>query len=86
MLASVLATFARALVPGGQVLIGTHCGDGEVVRTEGYGVPVSWTTHLWQPEALAGLLVDAGLELQAELRLPARPPVRVGVVLAARRG
>ena len=60
------------LAPGGQVLIGTHVGDGDVVRTEAYGgVPVEWTTHLWQPEQLAALLADAGLELVAELRLPA---------------
>ncbi|MGY1601189.1 NAD(+)--rifampin ADP-ribosyltransferase [Geodermatophilus sp. SYSU D00815] len=39
--------------PGGQVLIGTHAGDGDVVRTVAYGgVPAAWTTHLWRPEQL----------------------------------
>ena len=33
-------------------------------------MPVSWTTHLYRPEKLAGLLADAGLEVIAELRLP----------------
>jgi len=83
----VLASFARALVPGGQLLLGTHVGDGEIVRTEAYGgVPVAWTTHLWQPAALHGLLGDAGLEPVAELRLPPRGPEQGHqVLLAARR-
>jgi len=75
VLPAVLASFTRALVPGGHVLVGTHVGDGDVVRTEAYGgVPVSWTTHLWQPEQLAVLFADAGLEPVAELRLPPEPP------------
>jgi SAM-dependent methyltransferase len=87
VLPAVLASFARALVPGGQVLIGTHVGDEDVVRTEAYGnVPVSWTTHLWRPEQLSDLLASAGLEPTVELRFPpsfrsARPQV----LLAARR-
>lgn len=86
-LPSVLRTFAEALVPGGQALVGTHVGDSDVPRIEGYGgLPVSWTTHLYRPETLAGLLVDAGLEVSAELRLPAQPPSwRPQVLLAARR-
>lgn len=86
VLPGVLADFAAALVPGGQALIGTHVGDGDVVRTEAYGgVPVAWTTHLWQPDQLAGLLTAAGLEVVADLRLPPEPPLRPGVLLAARR-
>ena len=86
VLPPVLESFARALVPAGQVLLGTHVGDGDVVRTEAYGgVPVSWTTHLWQPDRLAGLLADAGLEPVAELRLPVDASGRPQVLLAARR-
>jgi SAM-dependent methyltransferase len=86
VLAEVLAAFARALVPGGRVLLGTHVGDGDVARTEGYGgVPVRWTTHLWQPEQLVALLSAAGLQLVAELRTPANGQVRAGVVLSAGR-
>ena len=87
VLPRVLASFARALVPGGQLLLGTHVGDGEIVRTEAYGgVPVSWTTHLWRPEQLTALLSDAGLEQVAELRLPPPlPGLGDQVVLAARR-
>jgi SAM-dependent methyltransferase len=86
-LRGVLRTFAEALVPGGRTLVGTHVGDGDVRRTEGYGgLPVSWTTYLYQPEELAGMLVDAGLEVVAELRLPAQSPsLRPQVLLAARR-
>jgi len=72
--------------PAGQVLVGTHVGDGDVVRTEAYGgVPVTWTTHLWQPEQLAVLFAEAGLEPVAELRLSADPSGRAQVLLAARR-
>jgi SAM-dependent methyltransferase len=83
----VLAAFAEALVPGGQALIGTHVGDGDVMRTEAYGgVPVSWTTHLWRPEHVATLLADVGLEVIAELRFPELPDVaRPQVLLAAGR-
>jgi SAM-dependent methyltransferase len=85
VLPAVLGSFARALVPGGQVLLGTHVGDGELARTEAYGgVPVAWTSRYWQPGQLAGLLADAGLEPVAELRLPAVAG-RPQVVLAARR-
>jgi SAM-dependent methyltransferase len=86
-LPGVLRTFAEALVPGGQVLIGTHVGDGDLRRTEGYGgLPVSWTTHLYRPEELAGMVVDTGLEVVAELRLPVHAPsLRPQVLLAARR-
>lgn len=92
VLPGVLASFARALVPGGQVLLGTHVGDGDVERTQAYGgVPVTWTTHLWRPEHLAALLGEAGLQPVAELRLPPMPaaspapPARPQVLLAARR-
>jgi SAM-dependent methyltransferase len=86
VLPGVLSAFATALVPGGQALIGTHVGDGDLVRTEAYGgVPVSWTTHLWRPEQLAELLTTAGLTIVAELRLPPEPPQRPQVLLAARR-
>ncbi len=86
VLPGVLTEFRTALVPGGQALIGTHVGDGDIVRTEAYGgVPVSWTTHLWRPEQLAHLLTDAGFELVADLRLPERPPLRPQLLLAARR-
>jgi SAM-dependent methyltransferase len=86
VLPGVLVSFARALLPGGQVLMGAHVGDGDIVRAEAYGgVPVSWTTHLWRPEELTALLADAGLDPVADLRLPADGSGHPQVVLAARR-
>lgn len=39
----VLSSFARALVPGGQLIIATHVGDDDLSRTEAYGgIPVSF--------------------------------------------
>jgi SAM-dependent methyltransferase len=87
VLPGVLASFARALVPGGQLILATHGGEGDVARTEAYGgVPVTWTTHLWRPEELTALLGGAGLETVADLRLPpSAPGLRPQLVLAARR-
>ncbi|GAA1841071.1 class I SAM-dependent methyltransferase [Pseudonocardia ailaonensis] len=86
VLPQVLSSFARALVPGGQVIVATHVGDGERIRTEAYGgVPVRWTTHLWRPEQLVTLLDEAGLAVSAELRLPGWGEIGPGVVLVAQR-
>lgn len=66
------------------MIIGTHVGDGDVLRTEAYGgVPVRWTTHLWQPDQLITLIEQAGLRPVAELRLPAAGQLGAGVVLVA---
>ena len=86
VLPPVLASFARALVPGGQAIIAMHAGDDDLVRTEAYGgVPVSWTTHRWRPEELVALIGRAGLSTVAELRLPPEGPIGPVVVLVARR-
>jgi SAM-dependent methyltransferase len=86
ILPAVIESFARALVPGGHFIIGTHMGDGEIVRTEAYGaVPVTWTTYLWQPDELLAILVKAGLALVAELRLPESVAGVPSLVLVAQR-
>jgi SAM-dependent methyltransferase len=86
VLPHVLAAYARALVPGGQAMIGTHAGSEDVVRREAYGgVPVEWTTHLWRPEHLVELLANAGLEVVAEMRFPESADSRPQVLLAAQR-
>lgn len=86
VLPQVLSSFARALVPGGQLIIATHVGDGELARTDAYGgVPVSWTTYRWRPEQLAALVEQVGLRQVAELRLPAVADSGPVVVLVARR-
>jgi SAM-dependent methyltransferase len=86
VLPQVLSSFARALVPGGQLIIATHVGDADLARTEAYGgVAVSWTTYQWQPEQLVALVEQAGLRLVADLRLPPEGPIGPVVVLVARR-
>ncbi len=85
VLAHVLRSYATALVPGGRFLMGTHVGDDDVVRTEAYGgVPVSWTTHLWRPEQLTAVIVDAGFDVDAVLTMPPTPPGRPQVLISAR--
>lgn len=86
VLPQVLAMFARALRPGGHFITATHVGDEDAVRTEAYGgVPVRWTTHRWRPEQLVALIEQAGLDLVAELRLPADEHSGPGVVVVAKR-
>jgi SAM-dependent methyltransferase len=86
VLPQVLSSFARALVPGGQLIVATHVGDADVARTEAYGgVAVSWTTYQWRPEQLTALVEQAGLRPVAELRLPADGQIGPVVVLVARR-
>jgi SAM-dependent methyltransferase len=86
VLPHVLNAFSRALVPGGQVIIATHVGDGDFLRTEAYGgVPVRWTTHKWRPEQLASLVERAGLRPLAELRLPPDGQTGPAVVLVGQR-
>ncbi|TNM64148.1 class I SAM-dependent methyltransferase [Streptomyces sp. NP160] len=86
VLAEVVADLARALVPGGQLLLGTHVGDEDVPRTSAYGVDgVRWTTHRWLPEALVAVVVGAGLEPVTELRFPARGTQPPQVLLCAQR-
>ena len=85
-LTGVLTAIGRALRPGGSLLLATHVGNGERVRTEAYGgVPVEWTSYLWQPTDLIAVVQTAGLILDADLRMPARGPVGPAVVLAAHR-
>jgi SAM-dependent methyltransferase len=86
VLPRVLASFARALVPGGQLIVATHVGDDDLARTEAYGgVPVRWTTYQWRPEQLTELIEQAGLAIRAELRIPAEGPIGPAVVVVAQR-
>ncbi len=86
VLPTVLASFAAALRPGGQLMIATHVGDDDVERSEAYhDVPVQWTTYQWQPARLAALVQRAGLRPVAELRLPADETSGPAVVLVAQR-
>jgi SAM-dependent methyltransferase len=86
VLPEVLCSFARALMPGGHVIMGTHVGSDDLERTEAYGgISVRWTTHQWQPEQLVSFIEKAGLELVVELRLAPWGQIGPGVILVARR-
>jgi len=86
ILPTVLASFAAALLPGGQLIIATHVGDNDVERSEAYnGVPVRWTTYQWKPEQLIALVQQAGLRPVADLRLPADQTSGPAAVLVAQR-
>lgn len=86
VLPHVLSSFARALMPTGQIIIGTHVGDEDILRTEAYGgVSVRWTTYQWQPDQLRKLVEQAGLRPVAELRLAADGQIGPVVVLVAER-
>ena len=49
----------RVLIPGGNVFVSFHRGDGELHRDEWFGQPVSIDFRLFQPEEMAGYLERA---------------------------
>ncbi len=86
VLPNVLRSYEKALLPGGRFLMGTHVGDGDVVRSEACGgVPVTWTTYLWQPEQLTALITDTGFQVDALLTMPPAPPGRPQVLISAQK-
>jgi SAM-dependent methyltransferase len=87
LLPRVIAALADALRPGGSLLLGMHRGKGDVARTRCYGgVPVEWTTHLYELDELIGMVVAAGLEGFVELCVAAETSGGMpGVIICARR-
>ncbi|MFJ9922152.1 class I SAM-dependent methyltransferase [Streptomyces rubiginosohelvolus] len=55
--------FHRVLAPGGYVQLGFQVGDEPLRLTEAWGLDVSLVFHRRQPERIAELLRDAGLEV-----------------------
>ncbi|MFE0509314.1 class I SAM-dependent methyltransferase [Streptomyces sp. NPDC058964] len=64
-LPATFAEFHRTLVPGGHVLLGFQCGDGDgtghLRLTERFGHGIGLDYHWRTPEAVSGLLAGAGL-------------------------
>ena len=66
-LPQVFSEFARVLRPGGYALFAFQVGDRPRVLTEAFGQRVSLTFYRRRPEAVAGLMHEAGLDLYAQL-------------------
>ncbi|MEV1044403.1 class I SAM-dependent methyltransferase [Streptomyces sp. NPDC049916] len=84
------AEFHRVLAPGAPVLLGFQVGDEPLRLTEALGEEVALVFHRRQPERVAALLREAGLEVRSLVRreretdgpFPERTPQ--GFVLARR--
>ncbi|MFB4425989.1 class I SAM-dependent methyltransferase [Streptomyces sp. QL37] len=65
----VFAEFRRTLAPGGHLMMAGHVGEGELLRpTRAYGGhPVSYESHLVEPDRIVTLLEQAGLVVTARL-------------------
>ena len=89
-LPEALAEFRRVLAPGGYVLLGFQAGGEPLHLTEALGHPISLDFHRRQPDQVAALLVEAGLDVCARvLREPDNNPdfperTRQAFVLARR--
>jgi SAM-dependent methyltransferase len=66
-LPGAFAEFWRVLAPGGYVLLGFQAGDEVVHHAQALGRPVSLDSRYRPPEAVAALLGQAGLAVQARL-------------------
>ncbi|MET9557676.1 class I SAM-dependent methyltransferase [Streptomyces sp. NPDC006645] len=66
-LPAVFAEFHRTLAPGGHLLWGDYVGDERLRPTKGYGLPVSYESHLLPLDRVSGLLEQAGLVVTAKL-------------------
>ena len=79
---------ARVLRPGGHLLTGFHAGGGERVdRASGYGHDVAFVSHRHDPDHVAALLDDGGLDVSVRLLRSAQGRERApqAFVLATRR-
>ncbi|MFI1223095.1 MULTISPECIES: class I SAM-dependent methyltransferase [unclassified Streptomyces] len=59
------AEFRRVLAPGAHVQLGFQVGDEPLRMTEAWGLKISLVFHRRQPERIAELLRDAGLEVRS---------------------
>jgi SAM-dependent methyltransferase len=63
----VLASFRRALAPGGYLLLAFQAGEETFHQTQAAGHPVDLDFHRLQPDRLAEMLAAAGLDVRARL-------------------
>jgi SAM-dependent methyltransferase len=52
---------ARALAPGGALLLAFHVGDDELLESDAWGVPVALSYWFYTADEMAGYLREAGL-------------------------
>ena len=71
------AEFQRVLRPGGQLMLGFHAGEDELVHLdELWDFPISLDYYFYRPETLADLLEAAGFTIEARIvRAPYAPDV-----------
>jgi ubiquinone/menaquinone biosynthesis C-methylase UbiE len=74
---------ARRLHPDQQFAVASAT-ELQLAESSYGGVPVKWTTYLWQPDALWTLLTAAGFSPVADLRLSESVAGVPSLVLAAR--
>ncbi|MFF2012683.1 class I SAM-dependent methyltransferase [Streptomyces sp. NPDC058195] len=82
----VLAHFRRVLRPGGPLLLAFHAGDGQRLKTEGYGGhPMNVRVYHRRHDRMAGWLDDAGFTVDTHTTLTSAESKRGGIILAHRR-
>ncbi|SEO36226.1 class I SAM-dependent methyltransferase [Actinacidiphila rubida] len=67
VLPAIFAEYHRVLAPGAPVLVAFQAGDQLHHRDRAYGHEVSLDVYWRDPDAVAGLLADAGLAVHARL-------------------
>jgi ubiquinone/menaquinone biosynthesis C-methylase UbiE len=82
---TVLAEFFRVLRPGGPLVLGFHAGEGDELKTQGYGGhPMKVVVHRRSPAKVAAWLRAAGFAVDAEMTHHPAPAIEGGFVFAHR--
>jgi SAM-dependent methyltransferase len=82
-LGQVFTQIARALRPGGRLMLGGHVGDSTHLKTEGYGgLPMHVLFARRSIDFYAGLAAAAGLTVDATIALGPDRPAAAAILLA----